>query len=86
MGRTNEQGKGSRSVAEELSDLLGIELDSQPTTSEAWDTEAEAEAQLKAEEESYVQAEEAATYAEEQRLTAFSLELQGPDVHAKYEY
>ena len=76
MGRSDEQGKGSLTVAEELSRLLGIELESEPTASEAWEAQAEAEASREARQDAALQKEEAATYEEEQRLAAQSLWLQ----------
>lgn len=70
MGWSDEQGEGSRSVAKEFSRLLGIELEHEPAASEAWETEAQAEAKAEA---SWVQTEEGPSYEEEQRLTQLSL-------------
>jgi hypothetical protein len=87
MGRSDEQGEGSRSVAEEFSRLLGIELEHEPVASEAWEAQSEAEASAEAKQADWVAAlqkeewvryyirpeeEEASSYEKDQRAAALS--------------
>lgn len=74
MGRTDEQGEGSRTVVDELSEILGHGFLDESTASQTWEAQDQAEEKsLANEEERYVYEEEAATYEEEQRLTAQAL-------------